>query len=130
VLNELLGKLNREGKDIGDSPIAAQQLAALIGLIGDNTISGKIAKDVFAIMYETGKDPAKIVEEKGLKQVTDAGAIEKIVDEAIAENPKQVADFKGGNEKIFGFFVGQVMKKSQGKANPAIINELLRKKLT
>ncbi len=130
VLNELLGKLNKESKELSHSPIAAKQLAALIGLIGDNTISGKIAKDVFVIMYETGNDPAKIVEEKGLKQVTDTGAIEKIVDEAIAENPKQVADFKGGNEKIFGFFVGQVMKKSQGKANPAIINELLRKKLS
>jgi aspartyl-tRNA(Asn)/glutamyl-tRNA(Gln) amidotransferase subunit B len=129
VLNELLGKLNKEGKELASSPIAAKQLAALIGLITDNTISGKIAKDVFVIMYETGKDPAKIVEEKGLKQVTDTGAIEKIVDEVIAENAKQVADFRGGNEKIFGFFVGQVMKKSAGKANPATVNELLNKKL-
>ncbi len=130
VLNELLGLLNKEGKEISASPIAANQLAGLIALIKNNTISGKIAKEVFAIMYETGKDADAIVEEKGLKQVTDTGAIEKIVDEVIAENQKQVADYKGGNEKIFGFFVGQVMKKSQGKANPAAVNDLLKKKLS
>lgn len=130
VLNELLGMLNKEGKELTASPIAAKQLTGLIGLIKDNTISGKIAKEVFAIMYETSKDANAIVEEKGLKQVTDTGAIEKIVDEVIAENQKQVADYKGGNEKIFGFFVGQVMKKSQGKANPGAVNDLLKKKLS
>jgi aspartyl-tRNA(Asn)/glutamyl-tRNA(Gln) amidotransferase subunit B len=130
VLNELLGALNRDGKTIAESPITAAQLAGMIELIADSTISGKIAKEVFSLMYETGKDPATIVEEKGLKQVTDTGAIEKIVDEVIAENAKQVADYKGGNEKLFGFFVGQVMKKSGGKMNPAAVNELLKKKLS
>ena len=130
VINELLGVLNKNGKELADSPIAAEQLGALVGLITDNTISGKIAKDVFAEMYATGKDPAAIVQEKGLKQVTDTGAIEKIVDEVLAENPGNVAEYKAGKDKMFGFFVGQVMKKSQGKANPAIINELLKKKLS
>ena len=130
VINELLGVLNKNNKDITESPIAAEQLGGLINLISDNTISGKIAKDVFAAMYETGKDAASIVEEKGLKQVTDTGAIEKIVDEVLAENPDNVAQYKAGKDKMFGFFVGQVMKKSQGKANPAIINDLLKKKLS
>ena len=130
VLNELLGILNKDGKDLADSPIAAAQLGALTGLIADNTISGKIAKDVFAEMYATGKDPARIVDEKGLRQVTDTGAIEKIVDEVLAENPDNVAAYKGGKDKLFGFFVGAVMKKSQGKANPEIVNELLKNKLS
>ncbi|MBP7722551.1 MAG: Asp-tRNA(Asn)/Glu-tRNA(Gln) amidotransferase subunit GatB [Alphaproteobacteria bacterium] len=130
VLNELLGALNKDGKGITDSVIAAAQLGQLIDLISDNTISGKIAKDVFAEMYKSGKDPAQIVEEKGLKQVTDTGAIEKIVDEVIAENPDNVAAYRSGKDKLFGFFVGQVMKKSQGKANPNIINDLLKKKLS
>lgn len=130
VLNELLGALNKDGKGITDSVIAAAQLGQLIDLISDNTISGKIAKDVFAEMYKSGKDPAQIVEEKGLRQVTDSGAIEKIVDEVIAENPDNVAAYRSGKDKLFGFFVGQVMKKSQGKANPNIINDLLKKKLS
>jgi len=98
-------------------------------LISDNTISGKIAKDVFADMYKTSKDALVIVEEKGLKQMTDTGAIETIVDEVIAENPDNVAAYQGGKDKLFGFFVGQVMKKTQGKANPAMVNELLKAKL-
>ncbi len=130
VLNELLGALNKDNKGIADSFIAAAQLGQLIDLISDNTISGKIAKDVFAEMYKSGKDPAVIVEEKGLKQVTDTGAIEKIVDEVIAENPDSVAGYKAGKDKLFGFFVGQVMKKSQGKANPGVVNELLKSKLS
>lgn len=130
VINELLGALNKQGKALEDSPITAAQLGGLVGLIKDNTISGKIAKDVFAEMMETGQDAATIVETKGLKQVTDTGAIEKIVDEVIAENPDNVAAFKGGKDKLFGFFVGQVLKKSQGKANPDIVNELLKKKLS
>ncbi len=130
VLNELLGLLNKDGKTITESPISAASLGGLIALITDNTISGKIAKDVFAEMYATGQDAASIVESKGLKQVTDAGAIEKIVDEVIAENPDSVAGYKSGKDKLFGFFVGQVMKKSQGKANPAIVNDLLKKKLS
>jgi aspartyl-tRNA(Asn)/glutamyl-tRNA(Gln) amidotransferase subunit B len=130
VLNELMGALNKEGKSISSSPISAEQLSELIGLIGDNTISGKIAKDVFADMYETGKNPSDIVEEKGLKQVTDTGAIEALIDEVITENPDNVEAYRGGKDKLFGFFVGQVMKKSQGKANPAAVNEILKKKLS
>lgn len=130
VINELLGALNKDGKTLAETPVTAKQLGELIGLIKDNTISGKIAKDVFADMMATGKDAAKIVDEKGLKQVTDSGAIEKIVDEVIAENPDNVAAYKGGKDKLFGFFVGQVLKKSGGKANPDMVNELLKKKLS
>jgi len=129
VINDLLGILNKNEKTLAESPISAKQLSELTQLITDNTISGKIAKDVFTAMYETSKDPSAIVEEKGLKQVTDTGAIEAIVDEVIDENPDNVAAYKGGKEKLFGFFVGQVMKKSQGKANPAMVNELLKGKL-
>ncbi|MCB1581046.1 MAG: Asp-tRNA(Asn)/Glu-tRNA(Gln) amidotransferase subunit GatB [Rhodospirillales bacterium] len=129
VINELLGILNKNETPLADSPVSAAQLAGLIGLISDNTISGKIAKDVFAEMYASGKDAAVIVEEKGLKQVTDTGAIEAVIDEVIAENPDNVAAYKGGKDKLFGFFVGQVMKKMQGKANPAAVNELLKRKL-
>lgn len=129
VINELLGALNKDGKPLAESPVTAKQLGELIGLIKDNTISGKIAKDVFADMMATGKDASKIVDEKGLKQVTDSGAIEKIVDEVIAENPDNVAAYKGGKDKLFGFFVGQVLKKSGGKANPDMVNDLLKKKL-
>lgn len=130
VLNELLGALKKEDKTLEQSPVSAEQLGGLIALISDNTISGKIAKDVFAEMMATGKEAAAIVEEKGLKQVTDTGAIEKIVDEVIAANPDNVAAYKGGKDKLFGFFVGQVMKLSQGKANPDIVNDLLKKKLS
>ena len=129
VINELLGILNKNETKLSDSPITADNLAGLIKLISDDTISGKIAKDVFAEMYTSGKAAADIVEEKGLKQVTDTGAIEAIVDEVIAENPDNVEAYKGGKDKLFGFFVGQVMKKTQGKANPAVVNELLKKKL-
>ena len=129
VINELLGALNKEGKGLKDSPISAKQLGGLIALITDNTISGKIAKEVFADMYTTGKDAAAIVEEKGLKQVTDTGEIESIIDKVINANPDNVAKYKGGKDKLFGFFVGQVMKETGGKANPAIVNELLKKKL-
>ncbi|MFP4098832.1 MAG: Asp-tRNA(Asn)/Glu-tRNA(Gln) amidotransferase subunit GatB [Alphaproteobacteria bacterium] len=129
VINELLGILNKNDKTILDSPISAQQLGGLIDLIADNTISGKIAKDVFAEMFTSGKDAATIVEEKGLKQVTDTSAIEALTDEVIAENPDNVTAYKGGKDKLFGFFVGQVMKKSQGKANPATVNQILKDKL-
>jgi len=130
VINDLLGILNKNEKSLEDSPISAEQLAKLIALITDDTISGKIAKDVFTLMYETGKDADVIVEEKGLKQVTDTGAIESIIDEVIAENPDNVEKYRGGKDKLFGFFVGQVMKKSQGKANPAAVNKLLKEKLS
>ncbi len=127
---ELFGRLNKVEKPITESPVSAKQLGELVGLIQDNTISGKIAKDVFEIMFETGRNAGEIVEEKGWKQVTDTGAIEKIVDEVIAANPDKVADYKGGKDKLFGFFVGQVLKNSGGKANPVIVNELLKKKLS
>lgn len=130
TLNELLALLNKDQKPIAESPVSAENLGLMIARISDNTISGKIAKDVFAEMYATGNNPDSIIETKGLKQVTDSGAIEKIVDEVIAENPDNVAAFKGGKDKLFGFFVGQVLKKSQGKANPDIVNELLKKKLS
>lgn len=126
---ELFGRLNKLEKTIEESPVTAEQLGGLLALIEDNTISGKIAKDVLDMMLESGKDAASIVEEKGLKQVTDTGAIEKVIDAVLAANPDKVADYKGGKEKLFGFFVGQVMKESGGKANPAMLNELLKKKL-
>ena len=129
VLNELLGLLNKDGKELLESPVTAENLGGLIDLISDETISGKIAKDVFADMYETGKEAAVIVDEKGLKQVTDSGAIEALVDEVLAENKDKVDEYKSGKDKLFGFFVGQVMKKSQGKANPQMVNELLKSKL-
>lgn len=130
VINELLGGLNKEHKSITQSPITAEQLGGLVELISDNTISGKIAKDVFADMMESGKDAAVIVDEKGLKQVTDTGAIEGIIDQVLAENQDKVAEYKSGKDKLFGFFVGQTMQKSQGKANPQAVNEILKKKLS
>ena len=129
VTAELFGRLNKLGKTIEECPVSSKQLGGLLDLIKDNTISGKIAKDVFDLMFETGKDAAAIVEEKGLKQVTDTGAIEKMIDEVIANNPDKVSEYQGGKEKLFGFFVGQVMKASQGKANPQAVNEILKKKL-
>ncbi|MGH1455252.1 MAG: Asp-tRNA(Asn)/Glu-tRNA(Gln) amidotransferase subunit GatB [Alphaproteobacteria bacterium] len=129
VINELLGILNKNETSIENSPISAQNMGDMIALISDNTISGKIAKDVFAEMFISGKDAATIVDEKGLKQVTDTGAIEAIINEVIAENPDNVEKYRGGKDKLFGFFVGQVMKKSQGKANPAAVNNLLKDKL-
>ena len=128
VTTELFGALNKSGKDIDQSPIAAEALGKLIDLIANKTISGRIAKDVFAIMFEEGGDPEKIVEERGLKQVTDTGAIEKAIDEIIAANPDQVAQVKE-KPKTFGWFVGQVMRATGGKANPQAVNEILRKKL-
>ena len=129
VISNLFGALNAQGKSINDSPVSADQLGQLLDLIADDTISGRIAKDVFEVMIETSKDPGDIVEEKGLKQITDTGAIEAAVDQVIADNPDQVADVQGGNEKAIGWFVGQVMKATQGKANPGVVNKLLRDKL-
>jgi len=130
VTTELAGALNKANKDLTDSPISAEQLGGLIKLISDNTISGKIAKEVFAEMFTTGKDAAKIVDEKGLKQVTDPAAIEKLVDAVMAENPDKVAEYKSGKDKMFGFFVGQILKRSGGKANPGMVNDLLKAKLS
>jgi len=129
VINNLFAVLSDKGVSITESPISAVNLGKLLGLISDDTISTKIAKDVFEIMIETGGDPEKIVEEKGLKQITDTGAIEAAVDAAIAAGTAQVAQYKGGNEKILGWFVGQVMKSTQGKANPGQVNKLLKEKL-
>jgi aspartyl-tRNA(Asn)/glutamyl-tRNA(Gln) amidotransferase subunit B len=129
VMGELFGALNRTDTDITASPVFAAQLGQLVDLIGDGTVSNRLAKDVFEIMFETGDDPEKIVEERGMKQVTDTGAIEAAVDEAIAAGAAQVEQYKGGNEKVLGWFVGQVMKATQGKANPQAVNEMLRKKL-
>ena len=130
MTGELFGRLNKMGVELSDSPITAQKLSGLLKLISDNTISGKIAKDVLDFMFETGKDASTIVEEKGLKQVTDTGAIEKVIDEVIAANADKLAEYRSGKDKLFGFFVGQVMKASGGKANPAMLNDLLKKKLS
>ncbi|MGD9845897.1 MAG: Asp-tRNA(Asn)/Glu-tRNA(Gln) amidotransferase subunit GatB [Variibacter sp.] len=128
VINELFGRLNKEGLDIAASPVSAAQLGGLVDLIGDKTISGKIAKDVFEIVWAEGGDPRAIVDARGLKQVTDTGALEKIVDEIVSKNAAKVADAKA-NPKAIGWFVGQVMKASGGKANPQAVNDLLKAKL-
>ena len=128
VINELAGRLNKEGKEIAQSPVSAVQLGAVLDLIGEGVISGKIAKDLFEIVWAEGGDPRAIVEARGLKQVTDTGAIEKVVDEVLAANPDKVADVKT-NPKALGWFVGQVMKASGGKANPQAVNALLKAKL-
>ncbi len=129
VISNLFGALNAAEKDIATSPISAEHLGKLLDLMADDTISGRIAKDVFEVMFETGQDPAIIVEEKGLKQITDTGAIEAAVDQVIADNPEQADDVRAGNGKAIGWFVGQVMQKTQGKANPQAVNKLLRDKL-
>ncbi|KAA0685524.1 Asp-tRNA(Asn)/Glu-tRNA(Gln) amidotransferase subunit GatB [Azospirillum brasilense] len=129
VTGELFGYLNKAGKEIEESPVSAENLGGLIDLIADNTISGRIAKEVFEAMFETGEKPADIVEKKGLRQVTDTGAIESSIDAVLAANADKVAEFRSGKDKLFGFFVGQVMKATQGKANPALVNEILMTKL-
>ncbi|MCX4186367.1 Asp-tRNA(Asn)/Glu-tRNA(Gln) amidotransferase subunit GatB [Methylophaga sp. OBS4] len=130
VTGELSGALNKAGLDITESPVSAQQLASVLIRISDNTISGKIAKTVFEALWEgEGADADTIIEAKGLKQVTDSGAIEAMVDEVLANNPAQLQQYREGKEQLFGFFVGQIMKASKGKANPAQVNELLKKKL-
>lgn len=128
VINELFGRLNKEGKDIEHSPVSAKQLGGLVDLISSNVISGKIAKDLFEILWTEGGDPAEIVEARGMKQVTDTGAIEKAVDDIIAANPDKVEQAKA-KPSMLGWFVGQVMKSTGGKANPAAVNEILKKKL-
>jgi len=129
ISSELSGYLNRENKDIAESPVTAAMMANLVKRIADNTISGKIAKDVLDAMWSGEGDADAIIAKKGLRQITDASAIEKAIDEAIAKNPKQLEQYRAGQEKLFGFFVGQVMKATGGKANPAQVNELLKKKL-
>ncbi len=129
VTSELFGALNRLGKSIEESPVTPAQGAELLGLIADGTLSGTLAKQVFEIMLETGEDPGAIVEARGLKQTCDTGAIEAVIAEVLAANPGQLEQYRGGKEALFGFFVGQVMKAMQGKANPAVVNELLKKAL-
>jgi aspartyl-tRNA(Asn)/glutamyl-tRNA(Gln) amidotransferase subunit B len=129
VIGELSGYLNKEDKDISECPVTAEMLAGVIKRIKDNTISGKIAKDVFDAMWNGEGDADAIIEKKGLKQITDTGELEAIVDQVIADNPEQVEQFKAGKEKVLGFFVGQCMKATRGKGNPAQLNQMLRDKL-
>ena len=126
---ELSSHLNRDNKDITDSPVSASMMAKLTARIADNTISGKIAKEVLEAMWNGEGDVDAVIEKKGLKQITDSGAIEKVIDGVVAKNPKQLEQYRAGKEALFGYFVGQVMKASQGKANPAQVNELLKRKL-
>jgi len=129
VISELFGQLNRTGRTIADSPVSAASLGGLIDLIADGTISGRIAKDVFTEMVDSGQTAAAIVEAKGLRQVSDSGAIDQAIDAVLARNQDKVAEYRSGKDKLFGFFVGQVMKSTGGKANPALLNERLRAKL-
>ncbi len=129
VTAELFARLNKLGVAITESPVSAKALGELVGLIEDNTISGKIAKTVFEKMCDSGKPAKQIVDEEGLVQVTDTGAIEKAIDDVLAANQDKVAEYKSGKDKLFGFFVGQAMKATSGKANPALLNDILKKKL-
>ncbi len=129
VIGDLFAALNRTGRGIADSPVSAASLGRLLDLMADGTINGRIAKDVFEAMVDTGAEPAAIVEAKGLRQVTDTGAIDAAVDAVLAANQPKVAEYNSGKEKLFGFFVGQVMKAMGGKGNPALVNETLRRRL-
>jgi aspartyl-tRNA(Asn)/glutamyl-tRNA(Gln) amidotransferase subunit B len=129
VMGDLLGALHRRGVGIERSPVTADRLGALIDLIADGTISGRLAKEVFAEMVETGADPASIVESKGLRQVTDEGAIAAAIDAVLAAQPDKLREYRAGRDKLYGFFIGQVMRATQGKANPALVNRLLKEKL-
>jgi aspartyl-tRNA(Asn)/glutamyl-tRNA(Gln) amidotransferase subunit B len=129
VMGDLFAVLNRLGVGIEQSPVSAAALGEMLDLMADGTISGRLAKDVFAAMVETGDRPGHIVEERGLRQVTDTGAIERMIDAVLAAQADKVAEYRQGKDKLFGFFVGQVMKAAQGKANPAALNDILRKRL-
>jgi aspartyl-tRNA(Asn)/glutamyl-tRNA(Gln) amidotransferase subunit B len=129
VTGDLFAAINRTKRSIEDPPVPAEQLGALLDLMKDGTLSGKLAKEVFEAMVEEGKSPGAIVEERGLRQVTDTGAIERAVEAVLAANADKVAEYKGGKDKLFGFFVGQVMKAMQGKGNPALVNQALKAKL-
>jgi aspartyl-tRNA(Asn)/glutamyl-tRNA(Gln) amidotransferase subunit B len=130
VMGDLSGALNRENLDVAQSKVGAEALAGLLGRIADDTISGKIAKEVFEAMWAEGRSADAIIEAQGLKQITDTSMIERAIDDVIAKNPGQLADYRAGKDKLFGFFVGQVMKATGGKANPAQLNELLKRKLS
>ncbi len=129
LLNDLLGNLSEVGKDIEDSPVSPKGLAELVRLIKEGVLSSKLAKEVLKEMVATGKDPNEVVEEKGLKQVSDEGQIRAFIEEVLKENPKEVERYRSGEEKVFGFLVGQVMKRAKGKANPQVVNKLLREML-
>ena len=126
LISDLFGALNRLGRDIADGPVSPAQGAQLLGLVADGTLSGSLAKQVFEIMLETGDDPVRIVEERGLKQTSDTGAIDAVIAEVLAANADKVAEYRGGKDKLFGFFVGQTMKAMAGKANPGVVNERLK----
>ena len=130
LTSELFGALNRLGKGLDESPVNPTQAAELLGLVADGTLSNTLAKQVFEVMLETGQGACAIVEERGLKQTSDTGAIEKVIAEVMAANPNQLAQYRGGKEALFGFFVGQTMKAMAGKANPQVVNELLKKGLS
>ena len=129
-MGELSGALNRENLEIAKSPVASAQLAALLRRVRDNTLSGKMAKEVFDAMWAGEGEPDSIIEKRGLKQLSDSGEIEKIVDQVLAANAKSVEEFRAGKDKAFNALVGQVMKASKGKANPAQVNEILKRKLS
>jgi aspartyl-tRNA(Asn)/glutamyl-tRNA(Gln) amidotransferase subunit B len=129
ILTELLGRLNADGKHVAESPMPPPLLSALVGLIEDGTISGKIGKEVFEESYRTGEAPLAIVERRGVRQISDEQALGEVIERVVSGNPKQVASYLGGKDAVFGFFVGQVMKETQGRANPALTSELLRKRL-
>jgi aspartyl-tRNA(Asn)/glutamyl-tRNA(Gln) amidotransferase subunit B len=130
VMGDLAAALNKENLEVGSGRLPAARLAGLLKRISDQTISGKIAKEVFEAMWSQGSEADAVIEAKGLQQITDSSAIERAIDEVMARNPGQLADYRGGKDKLFGFFVGQVMKATGGKANPAQLNELLRRKLS
>lgn len=130
VMGDFFAAMNKTGRTIADPPVSADSLGKLLDLMADNTINGRIAKDVFEAMVETGRDPAAIVDEKGLRQVTDTSAIDAAVAKIVAANPDKVAEYKSGKDKLFGFFVGQTMKAMAGKGNPALINEALKRALS
>ena len=129
IVGELTGALNQDNIEITESPVSSSMLACLLDRIEDGTISGKIAKDVFRLMWIGEGDADQIIESQGLRQITDGSEIEKLVDQVLQDNPAQVEQFRSGKDKVFGFFVGQVMKLSKGKANPKQVNSLLRQKL-
>ena len=129
LISDLYGALNRLGKGIDESPVSPEQGAELLALIADGTLSGTLGKQVFEIMLETGDAPGAIVEARGLKQTSDTGAIEAVIAEVLAANQDKVDEYRSGKDKLFGFFVGQTMKAMGGKANPAVVNELLKKAL-
>jgi aspartyl-tRNA(Asn)/glutamyl-tRNA(Gln) amidotransferase subunit B len=128
-MGDLLRELKRDEREIDQCPVTPLHLAEMLSMIKDGTISGKIAKDVFEEMYRTGEKPTRIVQEKGWVQILDKGEIERAIEKAIKGNPKLVEDYRNGKEKLFGFFVGEVMKETKGKANPKLVNELLKEKL-